>query len=79
MPADMSDEDAAAFDAHHEALEKLRATPKGAAFLAALEGIAVEAANGIYEVGKVLAPIALKGLEGYAAGLLEKELNKLTK
>lgn len=80
---DMSDEDAAKFEAHREALEKLRSTARGAALLAVVEEIGQEAAHDLYEAARVLAPIALnvgkEVLISFASAALEKELSKLTK
>lgn len=76
----MSDEDAAAFDAHHEALEKIRSTPSGAAFLAFVETLAKETGKKILEAGAVIAPIALElgkeALVSFATSQLEGALNK---
>lgn len=79
----MDPKNKADFDAAQAELEKLRASPKGRALLQAVEAFAKEAASGIADAARVLAPVALEvgreALISFAKSSLESELSKLAK
>lgn len=78
----MNPADRAAFDAAHDALDALRATPDGLAMFERFADRAKTAGQLVWSAaGPILAVVgnvALEELRAYAASLIATELNKLS-